>query len=226
VRTSPGRRAAGRAAGAGEAGFTLLETLVSLALICAMLAAVGPFLVNGLLTANVQQDRQFAVHLADDAMERVRALGRTGLLEGRSRAAVQGQWAQAPAAVRDAYASAMLCAWDPRLSPEPAAACDGNAPVDDTAPGAQAPLPTVPVEVTVAGVPYLQNWYVGPCWQPADAGARCGDSEGTHPGVEDLPYIRVVVAVTWPHRSCAAGLCVFQTTTLVSPATDPVFNLW
>jgi prepilin-type N-terminal cleavage/methylation domain-containing protein len=205
-----------------DSGFTLLETLVSLALISTVAAALGPFLIGGLRTAGVQRDRQTAVHLADDAMERVWALGRSGLLEGRSRAAVQGQWAQAPADIRAAYAHAMLCDWDPKLSAETPAACDVSAAIDTTAPGAAAPLPTVPVSTTVAGVRYQQNWYVGRCWQPATANARCTDTQGA----QDLLYVRVVVAVTWPHRSCPGGLCVYQSTTLVSPSSDPVFNLW
>jgi prepilin-type N-terminal cleavage/methylation domain-containing protein len=207
----------------GDGGFTLLETLVSLALMGTVMAATGTLLVGQLRTAGVQRDRQTAVHLVDDAVERVWALGRAGLLEGRSQAAVQSQWAQAPASVRSAYASTMLCAWDPKLSTQPAAACNDTAAVDNTAPGAQAPLPTAPIGVTVAGVRYQQNWYVGECWLAFTAGARCLSTAST---AQDVTFMRVVVAVTWPDRSCTAGLCVYDTTTLVSPASDPVFSLW
>ncbi len=214
---------AGASAGTGDGGFTLIETVVSLALIGTVMAALVPFLTGGLRSAHTQRDRQVAVQLANGAMERVRALARAGLLEGRSRPAVLGQWAQAPEAVRTAYASAMLCDWDRKLSSEPAAACDSTATADATAPGVQAPLPTTPVEATVAGVRYLQNWYVGRCWQPAGANAPCGSSAG---GVESLLYMRVIVAVTWSHRDCPGAACVYRTTTLVSQAADPVFNLW
>jgi prepilin-type N-terminal cleavage/methylation domain-containing protein len=208
--------------GADE-GFTLLETLVSLALITVLMTALSPFFTGWLRTSSAQRDRQVAIQLADDAMERARALGRTGLLDGRSRVAVQGQWAQAPEAVRTAYATAMLCDWDPKLSSEAAAACDGSATVNPTAAGAQAPLPTVPVAVTVAGVRFQQHWYVGRCWlQPTSPNATC-----TSTGVPGhLPFVRVVIAVTWPDQKCSGGICVYQTTTLISAATDPVFNLW
>lgn len=209
---------------AADAGFTMLETVVSLGLISTVLAALAPFLVNWTIATDAQRDRQVAIQLAGEAMEQARSLRGAGALEGRSRAAVQAQWAQAPAAVRNAYATAMLCGWDQRLSAEPAATCAGTAAAAaaGSAAGAQAPLPTVPVENTVAGVTYRQHWYVGQCWQSTEAGARCGTAED--PG--DVPYLRVVVAVTWSHQSCPGGQCVYHTTTLQSPAADPLFNVW
>src|SRR4051794_56830 len=103
--------------GGSEEGFTLLETLVSLALITVVMTAMTPFFTGWLRTTGVTRDRQVAMQLAGDAMERVRALGVTGLLEGRSRVAVLGQWGQAPPkAVQVLYNTAMLCDWDPKLS--------------------------------------------------------------------------------------------------------------
>lgn len=201
-----------------DAGFTLLETLVSLGLIGTMMAALAPFLISWTVTTDAQRDRQIAIQLAGEAVEQARALRGAGLLTGRSRAAVQAQWAQAPAAVQSGYATAMLCAWDTKITnatPEP---CDVNAPAAGGEAGAQAPLPTVPVESTVAGVPYRQNWYVGQCW----GGTVC---DATNSGGEVL-YMRVVVAVTWSHKSCPGGRCVYHTTTLQSPAADPLFNIW
>lgn len=210
-----------------DAGFTLLETVVALVVMGTLMAALGPLFITLLHATDTYRDRQVAVHLADDAMERVRSLGGAGLLEGRSRAAVQGQWAQAPAAVQNTYATAMLCAWDPKLSAQSAAACDTSAPPGGTAPGAQAPLPTEPVPAVVAGVTYQQHWYVGQCWQSDDPGATCGATDGTDAqGAADLLYVRVVVAVTWSHQSCPGGTCVYTTSTLTSPAADPVFNIY
>ena len=214
---------ASSASGGSDEGFTLLETLVSLALITVLMTALTPFFTGWLRTIGVQRDRQVAIQLADDAMERVRALGATGLLIGRSKVAVQGQWTRAPAAVQTAYATAMLCDWDPTLSSAAAAAvCATSATVDLTAAGAQASLPMVPVVVTVAGASFQQNWYVGRCWQPTTLNAAC---TSTNPA-GSLPFVRVVVAVTWPDQKCSGGVCVYQTTTLVSAADDPVFNLW
>jgi len=205
-----------------DAGFTLLETLVSLGLISTTMAALAPFLINWTVATDAQRDRQVAIQLAGEAVEQSRALRGAGLLTGRSRPAVQAQWAQAPAAVQDAYATTMLCAWDKSLTDAPAEACDPNAPAAGGSPGAQAPLPTVPIESSVAGVTYRQDWYVGQCWQSAAAGAGCDMTDDSG----DVLYMRVVVAVTWPHKACPGGLCVYHTTTLQSPTADPLFNIW
>src|SRR5690349_11299915 len=114
---TPGRRPAGElpasnASGCSDEGFTLVETLVSLALITIVMTAITPFFTGWLRTNGVVRDRQVAIQLAGDAMERVRALDPAGLLDGRSRVAVLGQWSQAPQeAVRALYSTAMLCAW-------------------------------------------------------------------------------------------------------------------
>lgn len=61
-------------------------------------------------------------------------------------------------------------------------------------------------------------WSVNECWQPP-AGGNCGGQ-----AVGYLPFLRVVVTVSWPERRCAAALCMFTTSTLVSNETrEPVF---
>lgn len=201
-----------------DAGLTLLETTVALALIGAFMAALGPFFTTSLSVTNDQRGRQVAIQLAADAMERARSLTGAGLFEGRSRPAVQRQWALAPAAVRDTYGTAMLCGWDQSLSAADPATCGGSTAGDGT--GAQAGLPAVPVETTVAGTRYQQHWFVGYCWQPAGNDASCDADKGG----DDLLFVRVVVAVTWPHRSCPENSCAYLSTTLLSPTADPVFN--
>src|SRR5690349_11982829 len=118
---------------ADDAGTTLLETTVALALIGMFMAALGPFLTTSLSVTNTQRARQVAIQLAGDAMEQARSLTGAGLFEGRSRLAVQQQWALAPAEVRDTYGTAMLCAWDRSLSDEDPAACGGSAASAGTA---------------------------------------------------------------------------------------------
>jgi hypothetical protein len=86
--------------------------------------------------------------------------------------------------------------------------------------GASAPLPTTAQTVTLGGVRYSQSWYLGRCWQPP-AGGDCGATQPA--GAVEL--VRVVVAVTWPDRHCAAGTCSYVTATLVSGASrEPVFD--
>jgi prepilin-type N-terminal cleavage/methylation domain-containing protein len=55
-----------------EDGFTLLEVLVSLAIISVVLTAMSQFFVRSMSSVNQQGDRQAAVQLASDGMERMR----------------------------------------------------------------------------------------------------------------------------------------------------------
>ena len=67
-------------------------------------------------------------------------------------------------------------------------------------------------------VRYARTWSVTACWQPPAGGSCRGQVAGY------LPFLRVVVTVTWPDRSCAAASCSFTTSTLVSNvAREPVF---
>jgi type II secretory pathway pseudopilin PulG len=222
--------------GPDDAGFTMLETLVSLGLICTLMAALAPFFSDSILVLGSQSGRQVAIQVAADAMERVRSLNGAGLLEGRSLPAVQQQWHDSPQTVKDAYGAAMLCAGDPKLSTASVAAC-GSALTATGDSGAQAALPTQPVPVAVGGVTYGENWYVGECWRSAAADAACDVSFLPVPSPVPLPvplpvpaadvlFLRVVVAVTWSHRSCPRGSCTYLDSTLVSPVADPVFDTY
>jgi prepilin-type N-terminal cleavage/methylation domain-containing protein len=56
----------------GEQGFTLLEVLVSLAIMSVVLTSLSVFFVRSMSSVNQQGDRQAAVQLASDGMERMR----------------------------------------------------------------------------------------------------------------------------------------------------------
>ena len=62
-----------RPAGA-DAGFTLVELIAALAVIAVVLASVAAFLVRSMTLTHLQGDRQTAVQLASDGMERIRAV--------------------------------------------------------------------------------------------------------------------------------------------------------
>ncbi|BFU46781.1 putative Ig domain-containing protein [Krasilnikovia sp. MM14-A1004] len=200
--------------GTGDAGTTLAEVLVALAVIGTVMAATAPFMVNSVILVAEQRSKQAAVQVANDAVERVRALAPASLLTGRGKMATDAQWSAAPAKVATALADTQAD-WDPML---PLAAPDG----------AQAPLPTAPVTVNLANVAYAQQWYVGRCWQTKTAaGSATGaaaDCKKTHTSA-DLPYFRVVVSVTWTGKGCATGPCVYVTSTLASIGGDPHFDL-
>jgi prepilin-type N-terminal cleavage/methylation domain-containing protein len=196
------RRRARWADAGGDAGFSLLETVVAVVLVGVVMASISAFLITSVSVTSQQSGIKGAIQTSDDATELVRALKGSALLTGRDSASVDVQWA-APTTGVSGYLSTMAKAWD-------TTAGSGS--------GATAPLPTTAKSMTVNGVTYYQNWYVGRCWQP-DAGGDCGAATG------DVPFFRVVVAVTWSEKHCPNALCSYVTTTLVSSAPrDPLFN--
>ncbi|GAT65326.1 PKD domain containing protein [Planomonospora sphaerica] len=215
----PAVRGRGPARGDGEAGFTLMEVLVSMAVIGTVMASLTVFFTNSLAFAGQQRTRQVAVQLAGDGIERARALKASALPAGRGQNRTTAQWNAAVPAVQEQLRATQR-AWDPIL------------PAGSDA-GASAPLPTEPEKVSVNGVEYTRNWYVGRCRQQASplAGSAteraCTDPEGgdPDPGSADVPFFRVVVAVEWRHKGCAAEKCVYVTSTLMSPAAEPIFNV-
>ncbi len=189
---------------APEAGSTLLEILVAVALVGILMTALTTFFVTTVSTTSKQRGKQAAIQLADNAIERVRAVRGSAVTAGRDRTSTDNQWA-APASGVAPYLADMVRAWDA------SAVFPG---------GATAPLPTSAAAVPVSGVSYRQNWYVGKCWQPP-AGGDCGAAQT----VGSIEFFRVVIAVTWPAKYCAGGTCSYVTSTLVSDASrEPVFN--
>ena len=201
-------------------GYTLLEVLVALTVIGTVMAGAVPFLIKSMALVGQNRTQQVAVEVANDALERARALSPSSLFAGRGVTAMRDQLAAAPPQVKALLSSAQLDA-DFLLTG-----------VADALAGASAPLPTAPVTITVGGIAYAQSWYVGKCWQtkvnPGSAGSpasTCMPSPPTGVGVVSVPFFRVVVAVTWKHRACPGESCVYVASTLVSPSSDPVFDL-
>jgi prepilin-type N-terminal cleavage/methylation domain-containing protein len=190
--------------GAGDdAGFSLIETIVAIALVGVVMASLSAFLVTSVSVTSQQSGRKGAIQAADDATELVRALKGSALLTGRDYNTVHTQWQAGMTGGLSSYLSTMAEAWDTTAA---------------TGSGATAPLPTTSKSVTLNGVTYGQSWYVGRCWQPT-AGGDCAAATG------DVGFFRVVVAVTWTEKHCPASACSYVATTLVSSAAgDPVFN--
>lgn len=199
-----------------DAGFSLLEVMVAIALLGTIMTALTSFLVTVLTSTNRQSATQTAVQVADDGTERIRALKGSALAIGRDQASVDVQWSAAGAAVTP-YLVNTEKAYD-------AGAAAGE--------GATAPLPTAPQVCGVGydpdchpalnGLPYSVNWYVGRCWQ-LKAGGDC-----VVPAVKTnyIEYFRVVVAVKWDDGHCTASKCTYVTSTLVSSAAkEPQFKI-
>jgi prepilin-type N-terminal cleavage/methylation domain-containing protein len=182
-----------------DEGFTLVEVLVSIALMTVVTTALTTFFLTTVSATSQQSGRQAAIQLAQDAIERARSLKGSAILTGRDQC---GPTAACPAPINSVAAYlADLQEWD-------------------HANGTPAQLDTTARTVKVNGVDYFQNWYVGKCWQPV-AGGACQKDPNTGP----IQFLRVVAAVTWSERHCPASTCAYVTATLVSSTTDsPLFN--
>lgn len=185
-------------------GFTIVEVLVATALIGVVMTAFSSFFISTLSITNHQSSKQLGIQVASSATEYVRTLDGSTLANKRDQATTNTQWA-APVPGVGPYLTAMEKVWD-------LGASAGS--------GATAPLPTVPKPVVVSGITFDQNFYLGTCWQAA-SGGDCGQT----PGAGYVEFFRVVIGITWPHKSCTAGRCSYVTATLVSNrSVEPVFN--
>lgn len=190
------------AAGRRDAGFTLVEVMVSMVMISVVMSAAAVFYLGSLRADRMQHLSQVATRLATDGMDRVRSLQPPALPSGRDPASSASQWSAAPAQVKPYLAASQLTA-------DPTAVNSSSAL-----------LPTSATPVTVDGVQFSRNWYLGQCWIPS-GGGNCTAPKPSG----STPFYRVVVAVTWPDVVCPSNLCAYVVTTLVTAnATQPVFN--
>ena len=211
-----------------DAGFSLVETLTSIAIIGVVMTALTTFFVRTTTTLNTQRGLQSAVRLAHDGVDLVKSLPGATIVAGRGGLDAKQQLDDLKAgtipglrlpSLRNLL-DTMTPAFDPDLGP---LAKSGPAPA----------LPIAPEVDTVANTEFKRYWFVGSCTMPLGnlknlAAEQLGVcSLASLPGIL-VPYYRVIVAVTWNNdRGCpgTGGVCHYVTQTLVSAAaTDPVFN--
>jgi len=197
----------------GDEGMSLLEVMMAIFLIGTVMAAAAPFLVTSVALSNRQRADQAAVQIANGAVERVRAIKPTSLVTGRDMATADEQWKNAPAKVAEVLAHMQMIT-------------DSKAGPDD---GPKAALPTRELDVVINNITYHQQWYVGRCWQakvpaaPATPAATPAPSITCGKAPNGVPFVRVVIAVSWKHAACPAD-CLYVASTLVSDEADPVFD--
>jgi prepilin-type N-terminal cleavage/methylation domain-containing protein len=188
-----------------DAGFTLIETIVSMGIIATVMGSMAAFYVRGTSVSRQQSDVQEAVRAATSAVERVHLLSGSSLLSGRTQAAVNAQYV-APGVSAYLNTTLTTLVWSTE------AAITGLS------------LPTTAQQVPVAGsnTIFQLYFYVGECWALA-TDTSCKVVAATL-RASRIPMYRVVVAVTWPGSRCAANLCSFVTSTLMAANTaDPTF---
>jgi prepilin-type N-terminal cleavage/methylation domain-containing protein len=97
------------------------------------------------------------------------------------------------------------------VTPAPGADLSGMNQLNATGTGpVELPVQTTQ---TVAGVTFQRYIYLGTCFQPARTGRA---TVSCTPATGDIEFYRVVVAVTWSDKHCAANTCSYVTSTLVS----------
>lgn len=178
-----------------------MEIMVALGLIAIVMAAAGTLFIQALQNSKQQQQRQVASILADQAIEVVRAHLPSTLLNGRTQAAMDTQWAS-PGPI------------DLSQSNEPTAVTTGTLVVPTTA-------QTSVVDTTT----YSINTIIGYCWAAKTLASDCLKSSTTGP----VKLYRVAVSVTWTAghgTKCTMGngTCSVVADTLIDPSSDPTFN--
>jgi type II secretory pathway pseudopilin PulG len=194
----------------GEDGFALLESLITITLITIIMTALGAFFLSTMGNAAKQRAQQGATQVATSAVATLRSLPSSNLTDGRGSTAAQNQLsnalANAPTSV-SSWLTNMDAAYDINASPSV---------------GASATVPTGPLATqTINNVAYTTNEYLGKCWI-LDGSSTCTNTSSAKAG---QPYLRLVVAVTWTNNQQCASTCSYVTATLISAATDPVFNI-
>jgi prepilin-type N-terminal cleavage/methylation domain-containing protein len=190
---------------APDAGFTLVEVMVAIAIIGIVMSALGTFFVQSMRVTGKQTGTQVAAQMAGDGMERVRSLAGQQLAAKRDQSSSLTQW-QNPVPGVAPWLAGMTMAFDNTAA---------------VGAGATAAMPTSPLTVTISGVDYRQYFYLGRCWQNVPAGGSCTSASGAY------EFYRVVVAVTWNETTCdkTGGVCSYVTATLVSNAAqEPKFD--
>lgn len=209
-----------RRAAASDAGFTLMEVTVSLALLAIVAAASLTFFVKGTRTVTTQQRQQNAVTVANESMElafaripTASASGTSGLVTGRTKAEVDAAWAASAGAVgvADTYSD-----WDQATLPAPLLGTD-----DDAVPLTDA--------VRKSSIDYAVTTLIGTCYRAKNtADGECTKAGGSATGVADGSHLRImrtIVVVTWPDiTGTCGGSCQYSIASLTDPNTDLEWN--
>jgi prepilin-type N-terminal cleavage/methylation domain-containing protein len=208
-------------------GFTLIEVLVSIAMISVVTSGLTMFFVQSRASVQVQSQMEQASQMVAAAMERVSLLPGTSLVLGRPAWCVNDQWTAAPAAVR-LYLNNLSQLPDVSLPAQTltTAICTSSATLNAET------LPTQQVNAVVVNgrsANFTQNSYIGTCWQQINSSTvtsgTCVKPVGTLTAAYQ-PMLRVVTAVSWPSAKCPANSCLYVSDSLVPLAiADITFQL-
>lgn len=196
-----------------QSGFTLVEVVVAIALIGILSAAAVSFFVSGVASMSEQQRKQGAVSLANSAIDKARSVapggvdasGTSGLVKGRSQAAVNASWTAAAALNPDDVAD-MNPAWDTVGTPS---ATDQWVPITQAQ--------------KIDSQPYTVTTLIGTCYRaktPSQTSSSCTKAKSAS---TDITLYRVRVVVSWAENAKATPK-TYRLATLVDPSVDPIWN--
>ncbi|MEV4274867.1 putative Ig domain-containing protein [Actinoplanes xinjiangensis] len=200
----------------GDEGFTLIEMLVALTVLSVTMTGLGTVFVNSSLAVAQQRDQRNAAVIANNVLEKIRALEEGALLDGRDQTSVDKQFQEAAAGpFKD-----KLKPYFDNMKAEGIAGTTG---------GENAALPTVRKTSSVSGIEFGQTVFVGPCevYVDLDDDNCVRPLEPGNPKRPDemwiLQYFRVVVLIDWKNKGCTANVaqsCSHIASTLISRKAD------
>lgn len=196
---------------------SLVEVVIAMVLMSILMTTSAAVFIRGAGNGAGLQRRQAAVTLAQQSIEATRAVtttpdaqGCVKLLQGRTKAVVDAQWAAAPGTVTSVTDEA----WAPD-------GCGGSVIIPLQ--GLVGAVGAVTDPVVLGGQAYTVTTYIGTCalaW--GQGGSTCGPDTGAP---NTVPVYRVVVRVTWSGVGCTAQTCAYTASTLLDGSPDPVFNV-
>lgn len=207
-----------RLARSTDAGLSLVEVIIAIAIVSVVALASAALTGNGLATAAAQSRQQIAVTIASGQMEKVSGWN----VAQSALTGVSGLYTGRPAAkVSTAFATYNVV---PGVSDT---AAKGD-PTATSCPTAPAPCGAIPISQTVTegGTSYTVATLIGQCYQSTVVSTatpplpdQC--TNPVTPPANATPLIRAIVIVTWTAGSrCAASGCSYQASTLIDPHTD------
>lgn len=192
-------------------GFTLIEVMVSLALLSLLLAMGGTFMMRALATSTTLIGRQSAIVVANQVLESIRAVdptfdtsGISPLVYGRSKASVTSLWSATTGVdTSQTYTGSGTTTYD-------------TATYDTGSHTVQIPLQSTLWLGTRA---LTAKALIGTCAVDDTAGTCTKTGTGTL-------MFRAIVLVSWSSGpgGCPALGCSYATSTLIDPSPDPQFN--
>jgi type II secretory pathway pseudopilin PulG len=212
-------------------GFVLLESVVAIAVVTVLMAALTALFNSTTSATNHLRIRQGAIQLAESGIEQVRAYAPHSLVTGRDAQSAVSQYQAGLAGNQiddpDDPNNPLFNSLKTLTPTSDSKAPTNSGTISGSCPAPAHPtvyLPTTPECQTVGLQRFWVSTYLGECYVPTgESGCAVTRTDPT-----DLAYLRAVIAVTWKDPAaypCSNTSCMYVTDTLIDEGTDPTFDL-